>query len=105
MVAEMEKSFNNMTSRSLAEEQKEKEQIREAMKKMASSTDSMEQFFRQMASFQKDVVTIMAQSNDVRVEMQKETMETVSLSSSEVKKRRQKRATVSAPSTSTGPRP
>lgn len=105
MVAEMEKSFNNMTSRSLAEEQKEKEQIREAMKKMASSTDSMEQFFRQMASYQKDVVTIMAQSNDVRVEMQKETMETVSLSSSEVKKRRQKRATVSAPSTSTGPRP
>lgn len=87
MVEEMKKSLESMTSRTVAEETREKENIREAFKKMATSKESIESFYRQIAEFQKDTVSIMAETQNIRVEMQTETVET--MSGSQIEKKRQ----------------
>ena len=87
MVEEMKKSLENMTSRTVAEEASEKEKIREAFKKMATSKESIEGFYRQIAEFQKDAVSIMTESQNIRVEMQTQTVET--MSGTQIEKKRQ----------------
>lgn len=89
-VEEMKKSFNNMTSRSLIEEQAEKEKIREAFKNMATSKESVENFYKKMAEYQQETVTILRDLNNVRVETQQETVQ--SLSATNVTKKRKQKA-------------
>ena len=110
-VEEMKKSFNNMTSRSLIEEQTEKEKIREAFKKMATSKESVESFYKKMAEYQQETVTILRDLNNVRIETQQEAVE--SLSATNVAKKRKQKAkaleieintSASVPTKSTGPK-
>lgn len=89
-VEEMKKSFNNMTSRSLIEEQAEKEKIREAFKNMATSKESVENFYKKMAEYQQETVTILRDLNNVRIETQQEAVE--SLSATNVAKKRKQKA-------------
>lgn len=108
MVDAMKQSLDNMTTRSVAEEQKEKERIRQAFKDMASSQENVEQFYKQIAAYQNDTVNIMAEFKGIRVETQKEAIETLSMSGNEIQKKRQRKAkavSVEQPTKSSPDRP
>lgn len=108
MVDAMKQSLDSMTNRSLADEQKEKERIRQAFKEMASSKENVEHFYKQIAAYQNDTVTIMAEFKGIRVETQKEAVETLSMSGTEIQKKRQRKAkaaTLEQPTKSSTARP
>ena len=94
MVDAMKQSLDSMTTRSVAEEQKEKERIRQAFKDMAASQENVEQFYKQIAAYQSDTVGILAEFKGIRVETQKEAIETLSMSGNEIQKKRQRKAKV-----------
>lgn len=89
MVEAMSQSFASMASRTIKEEMEQKQQIREAFKKMSTSQESMERFYKTVSDFQRDAVAIFGDLNTAREEMQEETV-SVALSAQTIKTHRQK---------------
>lgn len=95
LVEEMAEAFQSTLKYSLKEEMEQKEKIRDAFKHMALSEDGMKEFYKTLASFQKDTVAIMADLSNARQQMQEETAEVAQLSSAKVKQK-QKEMTMEA---------